>query len=64
MKTKIIRNLSSEAGRAFWDSAHKSAEGVREWPAWKKAGVTAEQPGVADASPTSTSNETTAHQDR
>jgi hypothetical protein len=46
MRKKIIRNLASESGRAFWDSARKSAEGVRDWPDWKKAGVTAEQPGV------------------
>lgn len=44
---KIIRNRSDEAGRAFWDSAEMSAQGVQEWPDWKKAGVTAEQPGVA-----------------
>jgi hypothetical protein len=49
--SKIIRNVSDEAGRAFWDSARKSAEGVRDWPSWKKAGITVEQPGVA-SSPT------------
>jgi hypothetical protein len=43
---KIIRNRSDEAGRQFWDSAEMSAQGVQEWPDWKKAGVTAEQPGV------------------
>jgi hypothetical protein len=48
---KIIRNVSDEAGRAFWDSARKSAEGVRDWPEWKKAGITAEQPGIKDAAP-------------
>jgi len=43
---KIIRNMTSETGRAFWDSAKKSAEGVRDWPEWRKAGITVEQPGV------------------
>jgi hypothetical protein len=48
---KIIRNRSDEAGRAFWDSAEMSAKGAQEWPDWKKAGVTAEQPGVVADGP-------------
>lgn len=42
---KIIRNTFTEEGKAFWDAAKKSAEGVREWPDWKKAGVAYEPPG-------------------
>lgn len=47
---KIIRNRSDEAGRDFWNSAHKSAEGVKTWPQWKKGGITVEQPGVERSS--------------
>lgn len=43
---KIIRNLADEAGRNFWAAAQRSAEGVSTWPDWRKAGITAEQPGV------------------
>ncbi len=42
----IVRNTSTPEGRAFWESAKKSAEGVRDWPEWKKSGITVEQPGT------------------
>lgn len=51
---KIIRNRATPEGRAFWDSALRSAKEVRNWPDWKKAGVTAEPPGILphEAAPT------------
>ena len=36
---KILRNTSTPEGREFWESDKRSAEGVRDWPAWKRAGV-------------------------
>lgn len=44
---RVVRNTSTPEGKAFWDNAAKSADGVRDWPDWKKAGVNAGQPGVA-----------------
>lgn len=43
----IERNTSTPEGKAYWESVEKSAEGVNDWPAHKKAGITANQPGIA-----------------
>lgn len=37
--SKIIRNLSTPEGRAFWKSVEKSAAEVLTWPDWKRAGI-------------------------
>lgn len=34
---KVIRNMKTSEGRAFWDSVKKSAAGVKDWPYWKRA---------------------------
>ncbi len=36
---KILRNLSTERSKAFWESAVKVAAQVDEWPASKRAGI-------------------------
>ncbi len=52
---RIMRDESTPEKKAFWDNAKKSAEGVRDWPDWKKAGVNVDQersePRVVQASP-------------
>jgi hypothetical protein len=36
---KIIRNLASDANKAFWKDAETVATEVRSWPDWKRAGI-------------------------
>jgi hypothetical protein len=36
---KIIRNLASDANKAFWKDAETVAIKVRSWPDWKRAGI-------------------------
>jgi ribosomal protein L18E len=36
---KIIRNLASDANKAFWKDAETVASDVRTWPDWKRAGI-------------------------
>lgn len=40
---KIVRNLSSDASRAFWTRIEDSAREVAGWPAWKRAGINVAQ---------------------
>lgn len=47
---KIVRNMSNETSKAFWDSVEKTAALVDEWPEWKKGGIEVQQPGIATAS--------------
>lgn len=44
---RIERNTLTPEGKSYWDLVRKSAEGVNDWPAPKKAGITVEQPGIA-----------------
>ena len=41
--TKIIRNLSTEENRKFWDSAEKIAKQVEDWPDSRRAGINVSQ---------------------
>ncbi len=41
--TKILRNMSTEASRAFWETVESSAAEVEQWPAWKRAGINVAQ---------------------
>ncbi len=36
---KVIRNLSTEEGRRFWESAERIAAEANDWPASKRAGI-------------------------
>jgi len=36
---KILRNMSTEENRNFWETAERSAAEVETWPAWKRAGI-------------------------
>lgn len=36
---KILRNMSTEESRNFWETAERSAAEVETWPAWKRAGI-------------------------
>jgi hypothetical protein len=36
---KILRNMSTEESRVFWESAERTAAVVEQWPAWKRAGI-------------------------
>jgi len=36
---KLIRNMSNPKSAAFWQSIDRSAEGMRNAPAWMKAGI-------------------------
>jgi hypothetical protein len=36
---KILRNLSTDEGRNFWQTAERAAAPVEAWPAWKRAGI-------------------------
>jgi 23S rRNA A2030 N6-methylase RlmJ len=42
MLRKILRRLDTEASRAFWASAEKSAAEIASWPAWRRAGINVE----------------------
>jgi hypothetical protein len=37
--SKLIRDKSTPERRAFWDSIKKTAEEIKDWPAWKRAGI-------------------------
>jgi hypothetical protein len=37
--TKIVRNMSTPESRDFWESIERSSAEVRQWPAWKRAGI-------------------------
>ena len=36
---KIVRNMSTEESRKFWEAAERTAAEVETWPAWKRAGI-------------------------
>jgi hypothetical protein len=36
---KLVRDKSTPERRAFWDSIKKTAEEIKDWPAWKRAGI-------------------------
>ncbi len=36
---KILRNMSTEESKNFWEAAERSAAEVEKWPAWKRAGI-------------------------
>lgn len=36
---KILRELSTDEGRTFWQTAESAAAPVEGWPAWKRAGI-------------------------
>jgi hypothetical protein len=40
---KLVRNMSTDDNRAFWESAQKAAAEVRMWPDWKRAGINVAQ---------------------
>lgn len=39
MKKKIVRNLATDEGKAFWASAEKIAAQAQGWPPSKRAGI-------------------------
>ena len=41
--TKILRNMSTEESRTFWETVENSAAEVEGWPAWKRAGINVAQ---------------------
>ncbi len=55
--SRILRDLSTEQSRSFWESAERSAAEVESWPPWKRAGINVaemreearEQPDVESA---------------
>jgi hypothetical protein len=51
---KPIRDLSTSDNEAFWSAARASAERVKEWPDWKRAGINiaTERPDPSTASET------------
>jgi hypothetical protein len=40
---KLIRNISTEANKIFWEKAEEAAAIVRAWPDWKRAGINVSQ---------------------
>jgi hypothetical protein len=37
--SRILRDLSTDQSRSFWESAERSAAEVQSWPSWKRAGI-------------------------
>ncbi len=37
--TKIVRNTSTAASQAFWESAKQTSVEVKQWPSWRRAGI-------------------------
>lgn len=37
--SKIYRNVTTSKGQQFWKSAQEAAAPVRDWPAWRRAGI-------------------------
>jgi hypothetical protein len=40
---KIVRNMSTPESREFWEGIERSSIEVRQWPAWKRAGINVSQ---------------------
>lgn len=40
---KIVRNMSTDESRAFWQTAERAAQEIENWPAWKRAGINVAQ---------------------
>lgn len=36
---KLVRNMSTDESKSFWESAEKQAHQVESWPVWKRAGI-------------------------
>ena len=36
---KIVRKLSTDKNREFWESAIKASAVLESWPTWKRAGI-------------------------
>lgn len=43
MSKKILRNMSTEASKEFWETAQRHASELTAWPDWKRAGINVAQ---------------------
>lgn len=44
--SKLTRNMDTETGKQFWESAEKIGKQVYDWPASKRAGINVENKGI------------------
>jgi hypothetical protein len=61
---KIVRNMSTDANRVFWETAQKHASVLEEWPDWKRAGINVAQERKAPRPPVAISSSDTQTDDQ